>query len=51
VTDDQGRIERCPTCGQVDFEYIDEDVVRCRNCGYLWVRPPDPPGPAGGAGR
>ncbi|MCB0871773.1 MAG: hypothetical protein KDC36_00175 [Thermoleophilia bacterium] len=38
------RIDRCPTCGLVDFEYIAEDVVQCRNCTYLWVRAPDEDG-------
>jgi len=35
------RIDRCPTCGAVDFEEVEDDVVRCRNCTYLWVREPD----------
>lgn len=43
MSEEPRRIERCPTCGLVDFEYVDVDVVRCRNCGYLWIRPPDPP--------
>lgn len=39
TTEEPRRIERCPTCGQVDFEYVEDDVVRCRNCTRLWVLP------------
>jgi ribosomal protein L37AE/L43A len=33
----------CPTCGEPDWERAGDDVARCRNCGYLWILPPDPP--------
>ncbi len=38
---DDVRMNRCPTCRCEDFEYISEDVVRCSNCTYVWIRPPD----------
>ncbi len=43
---DEPRMDRCPTCRGEDFVYISEDVVRCENCTYVWIRPPgddDPP--------
>lgn len=27
----------CPTCAETGAESAGEDVVRCLNCGFLWV--------------
>ena len=31
----------CPTCAERGAESAGEDVVRCLNCGFLWVVPDD----------
>lgn len=37
MTDDAPRVVRCPTCHEQDFEMIDDDVARCRNCTRVWI--------------
>lgn len=52
MSDEEPRIDRCPTCGRRDFRYIADDVVQCQHCTYLWIRSPegeDGPDPGGDA--